>query len=311
MVLIRVSGHNPFTKPIVTADYVIYGTGDCVSFRTDDKNGVGYLFVVNRENGELVNKFTADGNVFSSPIEAGDKIIFGSEDGYIYSLSKEILISKPLPETQVEEGRLMLNTISPKATEIDTFFTVFNTGEGTDSVSLTVTGTALTADSALQISPLKFSLPPGGTKSISLTLRPDLLDIGRYSITIKIHSKNNLIKSTLSKPIRFNIEDVNGIGSISENYPESFMLKQNYPNPFNMSTQIDFLLPEAVSLTIFIYDMAGRTVKQLVNGNLNAGGHSIKWDGMDQSGNEVSSGLYYYVLKTKTAVISKRMLLVK
>ncbi|RMG29254.1 MAG: hypothetical protein D6732_17785, partial [Methanobacteriota archaeon] len=61
--------------------------------------------------------------------------------------------------------------------------------------------------------------------------------------------------------------------------PEDFQLLPNYPNPFNPVTTIEFSLPHAARITLHVYDIAGRKVKTLVNGNLPAGNHTVKWDG--------------------------------
>jgi hypothetical protein len=70
----------------------------------------------------------------------------------------------------------------------------------------------------------------------------------------------------------------------------------NYPNPFNASTTISFNLPKAGQVTLTIYDIAGREIKQLVEGDYEVGPYSIIWDGQDSDGQIVSSGIYFYKL---------------
>lgn len=79
--------------------------------------------------------------------------------------------------------------------------------------------------------------------------------------------------------------------------PEDFMLSQNYPNPFNPSTRIQFALPEAAQVTLTVYNMAGQKVVDLVNTHMNAGYHTVEWNGRDQYGNSLSSGIYIYRLR--------------
>ena len=86
----------------------------------------------------------------------------------------------------------------------------------------------------------------------------------------------------------------------------------NYPNPFNPTTTIKFSTTNSNELTrIEIYNLKGQKVKQLVNAQLSAGEHSVIWNGTDDNGKAVSSGVYFYKLKTDKKEISKKMLLLK
>ena len=88
--------------------------------------------------------------------------------------------------------------------------------------------------------------------------------------------------------------------------PESFYLSQNFPNPFNPSTNIDFFIPSDGEVSLSIYDINGKVIHSLVKDNFPAGSHSLTFNG-----NKYSSGVYYYVLKTKAGAISRKMTLVK
>jgi hypothetical protein len=77
----------------------------------------------------------------------------------------------------------------------------------------------------------------------------------------------------------------------------SYELSQNYPNPFNPSTKISFALPEATEVSLKIYDVAGQLVQTLVNGVIEAGRHQVVWDGTNQNGMQVASGVYFYQLR--------------
>ncbi|MBL7026221.1 MAG: T9SS type A sorting domain-containing protein, partial [Candidatus Marinimicrobia bacterium] len=69
-------------------------------------------------------------------------------------------------------------------------------------------------------------------------------------------------------------------------------LKQNYPNPFNPSTTITYSLPEAGEVELLIYDLQGRMVDKLFSGPQSAGTHDILWNGVNQNGFPISSGVY-------------------
>ncbi len=88
-------------------------------------------------------------------------------------------------------------------------------------------------------------------------------------------------------------------------------LGQNYPNPFNPSTRIDFTLDRAGPVEIAVYDIAGRRVATLQQGNVEAGEHHVVWNGRADDGRAAAAGQYWCVLKTATVRISRGMALVK
>ncbi len=96
---------------------------------------------------------------------------------------------------------------------------------------------------------------------------------------------------------------------------KGFALQQNYPNPFNPQTTISYQLPVKTKIILKIYNMLGQEVRTLVNENKNAGNHSVVWDGKDNLGNRVSSGVYFYELELNNHLdISrqiKKLLLIK
>lgn len=93
--------------------------------------------------------------------------------------------------------------------------------------------------------------------------------------------------------------------------PEEYALMQNYPNPFNPNTTISFSLPEAGEVRLAVFNMLGQKIRTLVSGNLEAGGHSVLWDGMDANGRRVSSGVYVYKLQAGDFSHQKKLVLMK
>ena len=93
--------------------------------------------------------------------------------------------------------------------------------------------------------------------------------------------------------------------------PDKFDLAQNYPNPFNPTTTIKFALPEASNVNLEVYNILGQKVNVLVDSYMDAGYHSIEWNGDDQNGNKVSSGVYFYKIKAGDFEQSKKMMLLK
>ncbi|CUU09812.1 Por secretion system C-terminal sorting domain-containing protein [Candidatus Kryptobacter tengchongensis] len=93
--------------------------------------------------------------------------------------------------------------------------------------------------------------------------------------------------------------------------PQSFKLYQNYPNPFNLTTRIGFEIPEKSHIRIIIYDQLGRVVKKLVDKDMSAGYFEVEWDGRNDRGVYVSSGIYFYCIFTEKWSDFKKMILLK
>jgi len=93
--------------------------------------------------------------------------------------------------------------------------------------------------------------------------------------------------------------------------PDHYYLSVNYPNPFNLSTTIKFGLPVAGFVEMSIYDILGRKVITLINRDYPAGNHAITWDGKNADGRPVSSGIYFYRIKSKDFIQVRKMLLLK
>jgi hypothetical protein len=101
-----------------------------------------------------------------------------------------------------------------------------------------------------------------------------------------------------------------GVGD-DEIKPITFSLSQNYPNPFNSSTEIEFSLPQSGPVSLVIYDIQGREVRRLLDGNLEAGAHSVIWNGLNDYDGPVSSGIYFYRLVSNNSTQTNRMTLLK
>ena len=92
----------------------------------------------------------------------------------------------------------------------------------------------------------------------------------------------------------------------ADELPKAYMLLQNFPNPFNPSTTIKYALPENEKVTIEIYDMLGREVAELVNGEVEAGYHEVKFDASN-----LASGIYFYRMSAGSFIQVNKMLLLK
>jgi flagellar hook assembly protein FlgD len=92
---------------------------------------------------------------------------------------------------------------------------------------------------------------------------------------------------------------------------EDFQLYQSYPNPFNSETIIKYDLLKSCEVNLTIYNILGQKVKTLANERQEAGSKTIGWDGKDEKGKDLASGIYFYQLKAGEVTQTKRMVLLK
>ena len=93
--------------------------------------------------------------------------------------------------------------------------------------------------------------------------------------------------------------------------PIEFSVTQNYPNPFNPSTTIKYSIPQQSLVTIKVYDILGTEVKTLVNGERTPGIYSVQWNGDNNYGSKVATGIYIYRVVAGNFVQVKKMILLK
>jgi photosystem II stability/assembly factor-like uncharacterized protein len=131
---------------------------------------------------------------------------------------------------------------------------------------------------------------------------------------MKIHPTDHfLVLGTHARSMyKMDLAFTTGVESnIEPVYASDYLLKQNYPNPFNPNTNIEFSIPTAGPAKINIYNTAGQLVKEVVNKEFNPGSHVLTWNGTNNQGNKVASGVYVYSLETSSQKISKKMILSK
>ena len=114
--------------------------------------------------------------------------------------------------------------------------------------------------------------------------------------------------SILQKALGYYPTYVNKTG---DKLPSTYELNQNYPNPFNPSTTISFSVPRQEYVVLVIYDMLGKEVNRLVDGQMSAGTFRTTWNGDTRNGERVSSGVYFYRLQAGSFSSVKKMLLLK
>jgi len=138
-----------------------------------------------------------------------------------------------------------------------------------------------------------------------------------YSMPIRGASTVNVTSPGLTSGINFALaplspEAFTGVPpEVSETLPVEFRLFQNFPNPFNPATVIQYELPKAGQVRLEIYNALGRKIRTLVEGPQQAGTYRVVWDGTDDSGNQMPSGIYLYRLTLDQIVNTRRMVLVR
>jgi hypothetical protein len=139
------------------------------------------------------------------------------------------------------------------------------------------------------------------TKTIPITINSKDLSGGIYSAYAIFRSH---IGQIIYIPVELTVEATNII-------PEVHNLYQNFPNPFNTTTNIAFDLPHESNVSLKIYNIRGKLIKTLLDEILSPQHHLIVWDGTDNKGRSVSSGVYLYKLETNNFEKAKKMLYLK
>jgi len=138
--------------------------------------------------------------------------------------------------------------------------------------------------------------------NVPVEFKGQLKDISQVSISDVVLGGTN--GDLISYVSRTSFSDINMI-------PSTFALHQNYPNPFNPKTQIQFDLPENGYVELAIYNLMGQRIRTLTSMQLKAGYHSVVWNGTNDIGDKVASGMYFYTLGSGTTHLTKKMLYLK
>jgi choice-of-anchor B domain-containing protein len=164
------------------------------------------------------------------------------------------------------------------------------------------------------VSDLIFSADNNGRDS-SLTFRKNFLDSLTRSLgfaydsavyTARVFAFNGTDSLQASNIVFFTVRTSVNIQNISSEIPREYKIHNNYPNPFNPSTKIRFEIPRNDFANLAVYDINGKIVEELVNEKLSAGIYEVNF-----TSKNLSSGIYFYRLKTSAFTETKRMILVK
>jgi hypothetical protein len=137
--------------------------------------------------------------------------------------------------------------------------------------------------------------------------------IGRGDVYIAISAMENTHNeiSSIANQIYFQSQDESLLKNETSPIPTEFIMENNYPNPFNPTTTIRFGLPSKQYVQLVVYSILGEKIVTLIDGTLDNGFHQVEWNGRNQFGNSVASGVYLYELGAGSQKIVKKMLLTK
>jgi len=151
-----------------------------------------------------------------------------------------------------------------------------------------------------------FTIPAGGTVTVAFAI------VGGNDMTDFVDNGTAALQKWADMGNSITIfEFVTGIDDELAGIPAEFALHQNYPNPFNPTTTIKYDLKQNTDVLIIVYDMLGREVRTVINETQNAGYKNVVWDGTNNSGKQVSTGVYFYKIVAGDFVKTMKMILMK
>jgi len=130
--------------------------------------------------------------------------------------------------------------------------------------------------------------------------------------TIQFKLSDKAARANVVGSAMINENDMENLSSVEvKSVPNSFALDQNYPNPFNPTTTIKYQLAKQANVTLRIYSVTGQLVRTIVDGVQQPGYYSVTWNGLNNAGEQVASGVYFYRIEAGSFVSMKKMLLLK
>ncbi len=194
---------------------------------------------------------------------------------------------------------------------VEYIVTVENNGDGIDWINLDLLsslGWTITHNQPSN----SFYLNSGETKQIVITVYvPGTATVGQQDeLTISVTSLFDP-SADYNKVITTTVDQSTDVADGGYAIPGQFSLGQNYPNPFNPETRIAFNLEKAGDVSLEVFDILGRKVSTLQSGYLGAGQYEYTWYGVDNSGRQAASGIYFYRLSSNEFTLTRKMTLLK
>lgn len=288
------------TKAIVSANALLAGTRFVDVFLPNGDTEA--LFYLQGLDTGLVT-VTATANTFNATMQDVDVVPAGIR---IIELADSIDTTDPDDEFVVQVGGITADSsdiVTPQELRGGGPSRSIDVGSSDGSLAFIVLGNSLDQTVSLQLNPGQFESP--------LTVAQDGLALTPWQAgTVTVAASTPGFLTTAAGQPNVVITGLStGVGDSPQ--PAVFALEQNVPNPFNPSTTINFSIPSAARVDLVVYDVTGRRVATLVQHDMPAGRASVTWQGLDDRGNRVASGVYFYRLVAGSKLQTRKMVLLK
>jgi hypothetical protein len=136
--------------------------------------------------------------------------------------------------------------------------------------------------------------------------------VGAQALEVRLHVYAQFVGTIYFDDLKVEVIGTTlGVPVAQEGMPKTYELENNYPNPFNPSTVIRYGVPRSSNVSLIIYNILGQQVRNLVQAEQPAGHYDVVWNGRDDAGQQVGSGMYLYRLAAGQVALTKKMLLLK
>ena len=196
----------------------------------------------------------------------------------------------------------VINMVLEQETQDSTTLEITNTGGGTLNYTISIEN----QPDWISLEQYEGSLDEAETDTVNIYFNTSGMSVDNYDCMLNIlynYYNYDSVPVYLEVTPLINIED-----NLQQKSP---VLSDNYPNPFSNSTTFEIFLNEPSEIIIEIFNINGQLVKTISKGNVLSGLHTYKWDGRNNNGVELESGIYFYRLKAGKNVLRKKMVLVK
>ncbi|MFC2118818.1 PQQ-binding-like beta-propeller repeat protein [Bacteroidota bacterium] len=300
------AGLNIFATPIVANNFVFICTGNAY----EPGIGNGSVYSINKYSHSLETQYQAGGSIFSSPLLYDGVLYFGCNDNYLYALDSRYFGNTPVAQIELNTDDMNLGNLSSTLSSIDTSFYISNKGGLSDSININIDYINVTETENISVSPDSFEIFPTDSVLIKLSILPDKIGIGEYSIDLIINSKNNSDIKQFKRKVNFNISDLSGT-HINRNDKDLFSLDAVYPNPFTHFTTFRYTLYKPAKVNLQLFNMQGQKISSLINEFQSGGSKTYILNGFNQNKNIFNSGIYLYQLIVNDQVYKGKVLLIR
>lgn len=301
MIMVKGSGDVEMRLSVKDTGYE-QGPWHKVTLCEDDWQVVSFDLVNDEAEGWITGNGSIDGDEVK--IEAIHMRSTSNEDVTMYL--DEMIARRPLVAANVTfnvnmKQQMALNKFNPVLDYVDVAGSM-NSWDGTNYL--------LTDDNADSIYSVTFSTLPLQTLAFKFRINGSW-DDATCEFPSGGDNREYFVKLTGGTKDYWYNDDTLVVEEARVGIPTEFALRQNYPNPFNPTTSIEFDMPSAADVKLVVYDVTGRKVRTLVNGALDEGYKNVVWNGRDDLGNSISTGLYIYRIQAGDFIDVKKMTFLK